>query len=100
LIEVEHRYLFHNFTVNYLKEETGLNEEFIQQYFFEKYNVSFELWLRSARVGYLNHLFCEFGASLSLREYATFTGYTNIESMLADFKNEKGGEFPLLIKSK
>ncbi len=94
LIETEQRFLLQNFSISYLKEETGLSENFILHYFQQKYQLPFEFWLRSVRVNYLVHLFLQYGGALSLREYAMFTGYSNIQGMLDDFKAEKGEDFP------
>jgi len=94
LIETEQRFLLQNFSITYLKEETGLSENFILQYFRQKYQLSFEFWLRSVRVNYLKHLLVQFGKALNLREYAIFTGYSSIQGMLDDFKEETGDEFP------
>lgn len=94
LIETEQRFLLQNFSITYLKEETGLSENFILQYYEQKYQLTFESWLRSVRVNYLTHLLFQYGGALNLREYAMFTGYSNIQNMLDDFKEETGDEFP------
>ncbi|SNS53665.1 AraC-type DNA-binding protein [Belliella buryatensis] len=99
-VHVEQRFLNQNFNLANLSIELGLSEEDVNLLFSEEFDLSFDAWLKKSRVEYLISFFYKYGGALSLQEYAKFTGYITIQSMLDDFKSEMGVDFPLPMINK
>lgn len=93
LIEVEQRYLLEGFGLEYLENELGVDQECLVELLRTEYKVPFFQLLIQLRIAHLKTLVSRYGDKLSLADYARFTGFKEVNTMLHVLNQETGLDF-------
>lgn len=93
LIEVEQRYLLEEFGLEYLEIELGIEQDYLVELLRNEYKVPFFELLMHLRITHLKSLVARYGEKLSLSDYAKFTGFLDLKTMLYGLKQETGLDF-------
>lgn len=93
LIEVEQRYLLEEFGLEYLEIELGIEQDYLVELLRNEYKVPFFELLMHLRITHLKSLVARYGEKLSLSDYAKFTGFRDLKTMLYGLKQETGLDF-------
>ena len=93
LIDTEQHFLSVDFGLEFLEEEMGLDKKILSKLIEKEYGMDFYTLLRKLRIGYLRSFVSKYGDSLSLSDYAKFTGHKEVSFMLHALKQETGLDF-------
>lgn len=97
IIEVEQRFLIKGFSLDVLEAETCVNREGLNLLIKDYYDKYFDELIQSYRVRYLYFLIKKFGDTLSIDDYASFSGFENVEKMELALVMEIGLSFSQFV---
>lgn len=93
LIEIEQRYLLEEFSLEYLEFELGVDQDYLVELLRSEYKIPFFQLLMQLRIAHLKSLVTSYGEKLSLNDYAKFTGFKEVKTMLHGLTQETGLDF-------
>ncbi|SNS53500.1 hypothetical protein SAMN06295967_1122 [Belliella buryatensis] len=93
LLEEEFVYTYPEFSLEFLEQKTGADQNLINQMLISEYQQSFYQLTRRMRINCLKKMVKKATEDTSLNEYLSLCGYADTEAMIRDLKIETGLDF-------